>query len=255
MSSWNRAQDFPSTHWTKVLAAAREPQTGNRASLEEAREALTWLCERYWQPLYRYTVWRCGDADQAKDLTQEFVAALIERHWLDIADPERGKFRAFLLTALKRFLAQRHRLERTLKRGGGSATVDALDPSAASHEALRDDVSPDVIYERQWALNLLSRVTNSLREEFAEMGRSDHFECLKGFLTSEGNVREASVRLGMTENAARVAIHRLRKQFRSRFNEEIEQTVASPEQAREEARYLLEVLVSTRGSVTGEAAS
>jgi RNA polymerase sigma factor (sigma-70 family) len=225
------ARGFPTTRWTLVLATGDQDAAG--------KEALEWLCQRYWQPLYEYSRWRCRNPELARDLTQDFLAALLERQWLNRADPERGRFRTYLLTSLKNFLANQFDQMQALKRGGGTASVDWQE-EADNH--LADEMTPEMIYEWQWALTLLSRVMDQLRKEFVLNGRAEWFDLLKPFLTGEGDYAPAAQQLSVNEGALRTTVHRLRKQFRARFLEEIAHTVTSEEEKMSEIRYMLEIL-------------
>jgi RNA polymerase sigma factor (sigma-70 family) len=226
-------REFPTTRWTLVLASS--------ANDLQAKQALEWLCERYWQPLHAYAARRCGDPELARDLTQDFLAELIERNWLQRADPERGRFRSYLLGALKHFLADRYDRARAQKRGGGAVLVSA-DQQPDGMLEVSDDLTPELLYERQWAVTLMARVMDHLREDFARSGKISHFERLQPFLTGDAGYEGAAAALGMNEGAVRVAVHRLRKQLKQRLHDEIAETVAKPEDVVDEIRYLLEVL-------------
>lgn len=229
MAGFGASREFPTTRWTMVLAAGDDNHDG--------RQALEWLCQRYWTPLYEYARRRCNNPELARDLTQEFLATLIERHWLNRADPDRGRFRAYLLTSLKRFLADQYDRSLAQKRGGGTETVDVPD--------LTNGITPEMLYERQWAITLLASVIDQLREDFVKTGREAHFETLQPFLTGEADYAQAAAALGLKEGAVRVAVHRLRKQFKQRFHDEIAETVAKPEDVPDEIRYLLGVLTQS----------
>jgi len=206
----------------------------------QAREALEWLCERYWQPLHAYAARRCGNPELARDLTQEFLTALIERNWLHRADPERGRFRSYLLTSLKRFLADAYDRTQAQKRGGGVVMVSADQPEGMT-EAV-DGLTPELLFERQWALTLMERVVDHLREDFERSGKADHFDRLRPFLSGEADYAGTAAAVGMSEGALRVAVHRLRKQLKQRLHDEIAETVAEPGDVNDEIRYLIEVL-------------
>lgn len=231
---------FVTTHWSVVVSAREKDSPRNR-------EALETLCRTYWYPLYAFVRRQGRSPHDAQDLTQEFFARLLEKDYLQAAAEEQGRFRTFLLVALKRFLANNWDRVRAQKRGGGQAAV-SLDTEMAEQ---RYGVEPgagataDRIFERRWALTLLERTMSRLRQEFATAGKPGEFERLKVCLTTESGAIAypdiASV-LGMSEGAARVAVHRLRKRFREVFREEIAHTVSSPGEIEEEVRHLLTVL-------------
>jgi RNA polymerase sigma factor (sigma-70 family) len=230
--------DFPTTRWTLVVAAG-DPQR------KEARSALVSLCEGYWYPLYAYVRRRGYPVDQAQDLTQEFFVRVLDGRYLDRADPEKGRFRAFILTSLKFFLADEIDRSRAQKRGGG--TVQSLDLSSGEERYQRDpahDETPERIFERRWALAMLDGVVDKLRAEFVQHGRLDHFDRLKGFLLDQGDTPYAvlALELGTSEGALKVAVHRLRKRYRDLFRQEIAETVADPADVESELRFLAAAL-------------
>ena len=232
--------DFPTTRWTLVVAAGHPHRT-------EARSALVSLCESYWYPLYAYVRRRGYPADQAQDLTQEFFVRVLDGRYLDRADPEKGRFRAFILTSLKFFLADEADRGRAQKRGGGS--VLSLDISSGEERYQRDpahDETPERIFERRWALAMLDGVVDRLRAEFVQHGRLDHFDRLKGFLLDQSDTPYATLALemGTSEGALKVAIHRLRKRYRDLFRQAIAETVADPADVESELRFLAAALSS-----------
>jgi RNA polymerase sigma factor (sigma-70 family) len=227
---------FATTRWTQVLTARDRTSPDSSAALES-------LCRDSWLPLYTW-VRRQGHAPaDAQDLTQEFFARLLEKKWLDAADPRKGRFRTFLLVALKRFLAGEWDRARAQKRGGGQVPVAwdtalAEQTLAGAHPA----EEPDRAYERQWAMTLLERALAQLRREYETAGRAPEFTVLKEYLTSgRGEIPYADVaaRLKLNEGAARVAVHRLRKRFREIFRTEIAGTVAREAEVEDEVRHLL----------------
>ena len=223
---------FATTHWSVVLSAGRNDTT-------RARDALAGLCQTYWPALHAYVRRRGFSPQDAEDLTQEFFARLLEHNWIARADAQKGRFRSFLLTALNRFLAGEWDKSRARKRGGGQAPV-SLDSEAAASEA-----PADLAYDRHWALALLERTMARLRGEFARAGKAREFGHLKAFLTSdrkEISYAEAAAATGLSEGAARVAVHRLRKRYRELFREEIARTVAEPGEVDDELRHLIAVL-------------
>jgi len=229
---------FPTTRWSLVVAAGDPCR-------KDARSALVSLCENYWYPLYAYLRRRGYPADQAQDLTQEFFIRVLEGRYLDRADPEKGRFRSFLLTSLKFFVADEEDRHRARKRGGG-ATVP-LEFSSGEERYQREpahDETPERIFERRWALSVLDRVVERLREEFVQHGRPEHFERLKVFLLGQSDAPYAALALEMntSEGALKVAIHRLRKRYRELFRQEIADTVADPADVESELRFLAAAL-------------
>jgi RNA polymerase sigma factor (sigma-70 family) len=230
--------DFPTTRWTFVVAAA-DPQR------KDAHSALVSLCEGYWYPLYACVRRRGYSADQAQDLTQEFFIRVLEGRYLDRADPEKGRFRAFLLTSMKFFLADEADRNRAQKRGAGN--VLSLEFSSGEDRYQREpalDETPERIFERRWALSMLDRVVERLRDEFVQQGRLEHFERLKVFLLGQSDAPYAALarEMNTSEGALKVAIHRLRKRYRELFRQEIADTVADPAEVESELRFLASVL-------------
>ena len=230
--------EFPTTRWTLVLAAGSPER-------KEARSALIYLCESYWYPLYAYLRRRGYPADEAQDLTQEFFVRVLEGRYLDRADREKGRFRAFLITSMKFFLADEADRNRAQKRGGG--TVLSLEFSSGEDRYQREpahDETPEWIFERRWALSVLDRVVERLRSEFMQHGRPEHFERLKVFLLGQSDAPYAALarEMNTSEGALKVAIHRLRKRYRELFRLEIADTVADPGEVESELRFLAAAL-------------
>jgi len=221
-----------------VVAAADPHRT-------EARSALVSLCEGYWYPLYANVRRRGYPADQAQDLTQEFFIRVMEGRYLDRADPEKGRFRAFILTSLKFFLADEGDRSRAQKRGGGK--VLSFEISSGEERYQREPAhneTPERIFERRWALSVLDRVVDRLRSEFVQRGRLDHFNRLKAFLLDQADAPYAALarEMGTSEGALKVAVHRLRKRYRELFRQEIAETVADAGEVESELRYLVAAL-------------
>jgi RNA polymerase sigma-70 factor (ECF subfamily) len=195
--------------------------------------------------LYAYLRRRGYPADQAQDLTQEFFVRLLEGRYLDRADPEKGRFRSFLLTSLKFFVADEGDRQRASKRGGG--VLVPLEFPAGEDRYQREpahDETPERIYERRWAVAMLDRVVERLRNEFVQHGRAEHFERLKMFLLGQSDAPYGALarEMNTSEGALKVAIHRLRKRYRDLFRQEIADTVADPAEVESELRYLAAVL-------------
>jgi RNA polymerase sigma factor (sigma-70 family) len=229
---------FPTTRWTLVVAAG-DPHR------KEARSALASLCENYWYPLYAYLRRRGYSADEAQDLTQEFFVRVLEGRYLDRAEPEKGRFRSFILTSLKFFVADEEDRQRARKRGGGALVP--LEFSTGEERYQREpahDETPERIFERRWALSVLDRVVERLRNEFVHHGRPEHFERLKMFLLGQSDAPYAALarEMNTSEGALKVAIHRLRKRYRELFRQEIADTVADPADVESELRFLAAVL-------------
>jgi len=219
-----------------VLAAGRGRTPQADLALEE-------LCRAYWYPLYAYIRRHGHTREDAEDLTQTFFARFLVRNYLEGLRSEKGKFRAFLLAALKHFLANEWDRANRQKRGGGAAPL-SLDWQSADSRYQFDpahNLSPDKLYDRAWAVALLERVITRLREESAAVGKSRLFEQLKPFLTqgkSATPCAQIAAALELTEGAVRVAVHRLRRRYRDLLREEIGQTLSDPAQVEEEMRAL-----------------
>ena len=231
---------FRTTRWSVVFAAQ------GKSSEADAAQSLETLCRQYWPPLYAYVRHRGHAEHDAQDLTQAFFARLLEKDWLVAADRERGRFRTFLLMALKRFLANEWDRSRTRKRGGGVKIVhletaeglSMADPQAATAESL---------FDRRWAITLLETVMDRLRDEHDAAGRMAEYERLKPCLTAaRGTIDYEALGavLGMQPASARSAAHRLRKRFRELFRDEVSSTVADPADVDDEMRAVIAALSS-----------
>ena len=232
--------DFPSTHWSRVLAAG-DPE----APL--ARKALSELCQAYWFPLYAYFRRRVQDPDRAQELTQDLFVRLLEKGALAAADPARGRFRSFLRAVCADFLANRRDWERATKRGGGRTTF-SLDLAEAEDRYGREpahELTAERIFDRTWALTLLQRVLDQLRREFESAGQGANFAELGAVLTDADSVvpyKTIAARLNMSEGAVRVAVHRLRRRYGALLRAEIAATVGDPAEVEDEIRALFAAL-------------
>jgi RNA polymerase sigma factor (sigma-70 family) len=231
---------FATTHWSVILAATRSDTT-------RAQAALARLCQTYWYPLYAYVRRRGYEAHDAQDLTQEFFARLLEHKWLAQADRERGRFRTFLLAAMGHFLANEWDKARTQKRGGNIEMVPLQLDSAETRYGRdpADPMTPEQCFDRRWALALLEEVLNGLRKEHVAAGTEELFDTLKPCLVGDRQAQPYAAlgtKLGMTEGAVKVAVHRLRQRYRQLLRQEIAHTVASPGEVNEEMHYLFAVL-------------
>ena len=230
---------FHTTRWSLLLEAG--------AGDAPAMRALDELCGLYWPPLYAFARRRGYDAEAALDLTQGFFVELLERDSLALADPERGRFRTFMLTCFTRFLSNEAERTRAQKRGGDRrhVSLDAEDAEGAFGPAAVDPKTPEAEFERRWALTLLDSVLERLRGEFAKRGREALFAERSPLLqagTSVTSHRELAQGLGLSEGAVKVTVHRMRQRFRELLLEEVGQTVQSPEDAVDEVGHLLSAL-------------
>lgn len=233
---------FHTTRWSLVLAAGQR-------STPNSQDALDVLCRTYWYPLYAYVRRRVRDVDEAQDLTQSFFFQVLNKNYLGDAQPERGKFRAFLLTAFKNFLANEWDKAKALKRGGGRTSIPLDFESGEKRFRCEpiDDLTSDRLFDKQWALTLLEHVLNRLREESVCSEKQEQFELLKVFITGSsvpGGFAAVAGKLGMTTGAAKVAAHRLRQRYRAILRDEILQTVAEPSEVDDEIRSLFAILGS-----------
>lgn len=230
---------FNTTHWSLVGAAQSAPADRTRA-----RNALEVLCSAYWYPLYAFVRTRGYASADAQDLTQSFFARFIASGGFATANRERGRFRTYLLGAMKHFLANEWHRARRKKRGGDVAFLewDALDPEAR-YAVEQVSSNPDVRFDREWALRLTEIALARLRAETEAEGKGGLFVALQGSLTGEEPPRgEMATRLGMTEGAVKVAVHRFRKRYRELLRAEVAETVDDPSGIEDEMRYLVTVL-------------
>jgi len=234
---------FLTTHWSVVLTAKDKSSPESAAALEV-------LCRAYWYPLYAFVRRQGHPPSDAQDLTQEFFARLLAKEYLQAADPDKGRFRTFLRVALRHFLANEWDRARRLKRGGGHTPLP-LDTTAGEerYQAEGDDAHPpDRLYEQRWARALLEQALARLRAEYAATAKAAEFEQLKEALTADRGAiayRDLAATLDLTEGAARVAVHRLRKRFREVFRATVAETVSSPQEVDDELRYLVGLLGET----------
>ncbi len=233
-------REFATTHWSLVVAANRD-----KASQTNARTALEGLCRAYWYPLYAFVRNRGYSSSDAQDLTQSFFVRIIELGGFASADPERGRFRSYLIGAMKHFLANQWHRAQAQKRGGGVAflELDALAPEARYALEPAQSTDPDARFDREWALELIARAMEKLRAESGARGKGELFETLKGYLSNDDpSQSETAARLGMTVGAVKVAVHRLRERYRKLLRAEIAETVSDPSEIDHEMRYLLAAL-------------
>lgn len=233
-----RRGTFLTTRWSLIFAAQQQ---------EPASGVLNTLCELYWYPIYAFIRRRGYGATEAEDLTQGFFAHFLEKNAVRAADRDRGRFRAFLLGSLKHFLS--HERDRALaqKRGGNIRHV-AFDSATAERlyqqEQPAAGATPELIFERRWALELLDTALEQLRSECQQKGKGIQFEVLAPFLESPGEpaYQKAAAELGGSVGATRVAVHRLRGRFRAILRELVRTTVSAPDEVDDEIRYLFDVL-------------
>lgn len=230
--------DFPVTRWSLVLAAQSDQPNG--------REALERLCSAYWFPLYSYVRRRGFSPQDAEDLTQGFFAQMLEGNRLQLLAEEKGRLRAYLLKSMKNFIARRWVYESAQKRGGGVWTISIDQPDAEQRYQLEPsdpNADPERIFEMRWAMMILERSFEALRAECESTGKADQFAALGGFLTGEAEEgrRQAAEKLGISEGATRVALHRLRKRYRALMEAEVAGTLTEPEDLNSEINHLIAV--------------
>jgi len=234
-------RQFATTHWSLVDAVKPD-----KASQTHAREALEELCRTYWYPLYAFVRNRGYGAADAQDLTQAFFTRLIETEGLASADRTRGRFRSYLLGALKHFLANEWHRTQTQKRGGKVRFIewDALNPEARYTGAAQPTDNPEHLFDREWALQTLAGALQALRDEMDQAGKIVLFDALKGSLTGQEDVPrdQLAEQLDMSEGAVKVAVHRLRQRYRLLLRAAIAETVSNEADLEDEMRYLVAVL-------------
>jgi len=231
---------FATTHWSVVLAAGQQKSP-------EAASALERLCGTYWYPLYACVRHRGYSSEDAQDLTQEFLTHLLSTHALGTVHPAKGRFRSFLLVSLNNFLANQWDKARTQKRGGGQTVISLEAAETRFRAEPREGLSPERIFERHWALTLLAQVTVRLGEAYHAAGKGELFEALRVYLAGEKGLapyRDTARRLGLSMDALKKAVERLRRRYGELLREEIAHTVSSPAEVDDEIRYLRTVLGS-----------
>jgi len=234
---------FEVTHWSVVVRA------GMADSSPDVFNALSELCNKYWYPVYASVRRRGFSPADAEDLTQGFFARLLERNFLSVADPSKGRFRSFILGAFDYYLSNERQRQRTQKRGGEYKMV-SFDAGIAESRYLRepkDQTNPEKIFERKWALTVLSDAISRLTEEYTRSGRSDEFRILQPYLVrdkGEAGYTEAAAALNKSEGTVRVAVHRLRKNYRNMIRAVIAETVADPDEVQAELEHLSAILRS-----------
>jgi len=238
-TSNSAGQVFATTRWTRVIAT--------RGESPNARAALSDLCAAYYEPVVKFLRARFRNDDQARELAHAFFEQLLKKNNLAQASPERGRFRSYLLGAVKHFAADFHEKEFASKRGKqhehvsigeGTDTSPGIDPPEPDAKPL------EIEFDKQWALTLLDRAIKQLEAEQRDAGKIDQFESLKPWLSGGGTGSQADVagKLGMNEGAVKVAIHRLRKRFREIVKSEIAQTVPVSSDVQGELQYLMQVI-------------
>lgn len=234
---------FATTQWSLVLEA------GDRTA-PDADQALAELCAAYWMPLYSFARRKGYSPEDAADRTQEFFSRLIEKSFLATADPQRGRFRTFLLTLFQRFLAKEFEKDRAIKRGGTKTILSFDFNGAESHceTVLSDDQTAERVFEQQWAMTLLHRVVGVLKDEYLSKGKGELFERCRIFLnggSGDGAYTLVAKDLKMSEGALRVAVHRIRERFRELLRQEVAGTVAHEQEVEDE-------LIALRKAISGQ---
>lgn len=225
---------FETTQWTLVVAAGDSQHPDSRAALEE-------LCQAYWYPLYAYLRRRGYKKEESEDLVQGFFVQLLEKNYIKAADPERGRFRSFLLTSVKNYAANEWDRRSAAKRGGTATTLslDFQDAEGRYVVEPADERTPEEEFDRGWAIAQLEQVLERMRDEAGE--NDERFAALQGFLTGAGEdvrYKDVAERLGMSEGAVKVAVHRLRQRFGTILRAEVARTLADPADVDDEIRHL-----------------
>ena len=227
---------FVTTHWSLVVDAGQ-------GQSPEAAAALEQLCSIYWYPIYSFVRHLGNSPEDAQDLTQGFFLHLLEHHLIEIADPQVGRFRSFLLASLKHYIAHERERARTLKRGGGKLTfsLDALDAEKRLALEPADPITPEKLFERQWAMRQIEQALNQVRADYDASGRANLFDLLKDYVWGDKNsltLAEIASQLDLTEEAVKKAVQRLRQRFGDCLRTMIAQTVATADQIDDELRHL-----------------
>lgn len=224
---------FATTRWSVVLRATAKDEGASN-------EALAGLCNTYWYPLYAYARRRGYSCEDAQDVTQAFFAGMLAGDFLARATPERGRFRAYLLVAFKYFIAHTQERAGAAKRGGGLRFAALDDAESRYQREPADPLTPEMLYERQWALTLIASTVAELERDAERRGRRNEFEALRPLLSGDDiSYQTVAAQLDMTVGAVKVAVHRLRRRFARVLREQIADTVRSAEAIDDELRCLL----------------
>jgi DNA-directed RNA polymerase specialized sigma24 family protein len=234
-------EDFRTTRWTQVRRA--------KADSAEGRGALAELCDAYYEPVVAFLRCELRDADAAREMTHEFFAEVLGGGAIAHAEQERGRFRSYLLGAVKHFLSHHRETARRLKRGGGVENISLHDTDTGEARLMPDEsvLSPDAAFDRQWALTVLARALEALRQECAAEGRAEFFEQVKPWLTGDaahGDQTALAASCGMNANALKVVVHRLKRRFRELLKIEVAGTLDDPGLVEAEMRALFAALGS-----------
>ncbi|MFT4637750.1 MAG: RNA polymerase sigma factor (sigma-70 family) [Verrucomicrobiales bacterium] len=240
---------FPTTQWTQILGS-------DEGSSDQPAKALVRLCENYRYPVFAFIRKSCRNAEEAHDLTQGFFAFLIEKQIYRSADPERGRFRTFLLASVKNYLSNEHRKANRQKRGGGACHI-SIDIASAEAQYVSEfsDVTPDMLYDRKWANAVFDHVWQILESEYEQIHQLEKFEMLSSSLMApEESLPNAELasKLGLSEAGFKSAVHRMRSRFRKLFRATVAQLVENPNAVDEEIRYLMQVMVFTDPTSSSE---
>ena len=233
---------FRSTHWSLIFKAGDSLSPDSNGALEE-------LCHRYWYPLYSFARRRGQNAHDAQDITQGFFAKLLEKGYVKAADPNKGRFRTFMLTAFKAYSANEWDKTQTQKRGGGvdHVSLDWDDAEERFQGEPASQVDPELAFDKRWALSLIDRVTEKLKAEYQRIGKQTRYETLRIFMLDDpdrGAYEAAASTLGLSESGVRTSVMRLRHRFSQMLRDEIADTVESEEAVQEELQHLLAALSS-----------
>ncbi len=241
MDNLSGPRQFMTTHWSLIDLAGPQGEDQQRA-----HAALEVLCRSYWYPLYAFVRSRGYPVDDAQDLTQAFFTHIIETQGLAGADRQRGRFRSYLLGAMKHFLVNEWHKGQTQKRGGQVrfVDVDTGEWEARYAEANQVSSNPEYLFDREWALEVIAKALGSLRQEMTDAGKEQQFEVFKGCLTGDESLtrQQMAAQLDLTEGAVKVAIHRLRSQYRNQLRTIIAETVSNEADLEDELRHLIAVL-------------
>lgn len=239
--AYEQKRGFQATQWTVVLQAS-----GNSV---ESKEALAALCESYWNPVYEFLKGTGYSESESRELTQAFFERLLSGGNIDGANPNKGRFRSYLLGAVKHFLSQRHRHANRLKRGGAcsleSIEAGGTETSPGIQIADSEEAHASQHFDREWATTVVTRSLHTLERRYQKKAKENQFAVLKPWLTGDSEALSqatAAEQLKASVGSVKVAIHRLRGEFRQILEEEIKQTLIEGDDPKEELRYLIEVL-------------